>query len=96
MCPCPCRPTSWSTTPASAEQAIVDRIAERTAAFDGPVLLIQGDSHTYKVDDPLGLPNFTRIVVHGETLPFEYLRLTIDPHAAQLFRWERVQIPRIT
>ena len=84
---------TWSPTPSSAQQAIVDRIAERTAAFDGPVLLIQGDTHTYKVDDPLGLPNFTRIVVHGETLPFEYLRLTIDPRAAELFSWERVQIP---
>lgn len=39
----------------------------------------QGDSHRYLVDNPLALDNFTRIVVHGETLPFEYLRLTVDP-----------------
>ena len=27
------------------------------------------------------VPNFHRIVVHGSTLPLEYLELTIDPHA---------------
>ena len=83
---------TWSPTPAGAQRAIVSRIATRTAAFDGQVLLLQGDSHQFVADDPLGLPNFTRIVVHGETLPFEYLRLTVDPRSAQLFIWERVQV----
>lgn len=71
---------------------ITDRIAERTAAFDGEVLVLQGDSHQYLVDNPLGLENFTRIVVHGATLPFEYLRLTIDPRAEELYSWERVSV----
>jgi hypothetical protein len=83
---------TWAPAPGSAQQAIVDRIAARTAAFDGEVLLLQGDTHTFKVDDPLGLPNFTRIVVHGETLPFEYLRLTVDPRSDALFSWERVAV----
>lgn len=39
-------------------------------------------------------PNFTRIVVHGETLPFEYLRLTVDPRDPDLFDWERVPVPQ--
>jgi hypothetical protein len=76
----------------TAQEAIVDRIADRTATFDGEVLLLQGDSHVYKADNPLALDNFTRIVVHGETLPFEYLRLTIDPRDPELFSWERVQV----
>jgi hypothetical protein len=84
---------TWSPTPGSAQQEVVDRIAERTAAFDGIVLLLQGDSHEYLVDNPLGLGNFTRIVVHGETLPFEYLRLTIDPRSENLLSWRRVQVP---
>jgi hypothetical protein len=79
-------------TPGSGQQAIIDRIAARTAAFGGPVLLLQGDSHVYRVDHPLPLDNLTRIVVHGETLPFEYLRLTIDPRSEELFSWERVQV----
>jgi hypothetical protein len=84
---------TWEPAPTGAQQAIVERIAERTAAFDGDVLLLQGDSHEFTVDDPLGLDNFTRIVVHGETLPFEYLRLTIDPRGDDLFSWTRAQVP---
>src|SRR4029453_3203803 len=72
-----------------AQQAIVDRIAARTAAFDGDVLLLQGDTHTLVADNPLGLANFTRIVVHGETLPFDSLRLRADPRRDQRFSWER-------
>ena len=83
---------TFSPTPGSAQQAVVDRIAARTAAFDGDVLLLQGDTHTFVADNPLGLANFTRIVVHGETLPFEYLRLRVDPRRDQLFSWERVPV----
>jgi hypothetical protein len=83
---------TWAPVPGSGQQAVVDRIALRTAAFDGDVLLLQGDSHVFTADNPLGLDNFTRIVVHGETLPFEYLRLTIDPQSNSLFSWERVAL----
>jgi Calcineurin-like phosphoesterase len=83
---------TWAPAPGSGQQAVVDRIAQRTAAFDGDVLLVQGDSHVFTADNPLGLDNFTRIVVHGETLPFEYLRLTIDPQSDNLFTWERVAL----
>ena len=73
--------------------SIVERIEERSGSFDGPVLLLQGDSHVYTEDHPLtGAPNLTRIVVHGETLPGEFLRLTVDPHAASFFSWKRVRI----
>ena len=85
---------TWDPVPSSAQQAIVERIALRTAAFDGQVLLLQGDSHEFVADSPLALPNFARIVVHGETLPFEYLRLTVDPRDPGLFSWERVQVSR--
>jgi hypothetical protein len=43
------------------------------------------------------VPNFHRIVVHGSTIPLEYLRLTVDPtknapngsDAFGPFSWER-------
>lgn len=84
---------TWSPVPSPAQQAVVDRIADRTAGFDGEVLLLQGDSHGYSVDNPLGLDNFTRIVVHGATVPYEYLRLTVDPRRESVFSWERVAVP---
>jgi hypothetical protein len=83
---------TFAPAPGSAQQAVVDRIAARTAAFDGDVLLLQGDTHTFVADNPLGLANFTRLVVHGETLPFEYLRVRVDPHRDQVFTWERVAV----
>jgi hypothetical protein len=44
------------------------------------------------------VPNFHRVVVHGSTFPFEYLRLTVDPrgnaaasaNAFGPFSWSRV------
>jgi hypothetical protein len=69
---------------------VVERLEARAAAFDGDVLLLQGDSHRYLVDQPIATaPNLTRIVVEGETVG-EWLRLTIDPRADELFTWERV------
>ena len=77
----------------TGHEAIVERIAARSTDFGGPVLLVQGDSHQYLVDHPTGMPSsLTRIVVHGETLPFEYLRLTIDPRDPALFTWDRVPV----
>ena len=122
----------------------LDKIAEGTKAYGMPVLMIMGDSHTYRSDNPLqkgaacavevesgkpavscadsravamtaarkspadaymaqdhgyNVPNFHRIVVHGETMPLEYLKLRVDPaanvpHGLESFgpfSWKRVQ-----
>ncbi len=84
---------TWGPVPSGAQRAIVDRIVARAATFDGQVLVLQGDLHAFTADHPLPLANVTRIVVHGEKLPFEYLRLTIDPRDPALFSWERVRVP---
>ncbi|HEV8247255.1 MAG TPA: hypothetical protein VGP93_15865, partial [Polyangiaceae bacterium] len=57
--------------------------------------MLNGDSHVYLSDNPLSaadpinfvhpgydVPNFHRIVVHGSTIPLEWLRLTVDPAPA--------------
>ncbi len=122
----------------------LDKIAEGTKAYGMPVLMVMGDSHTYRSDNPLmkgapcaievesgkpavacsdsraeamitsrkspvdaymaqpnsyNVPNFHRIVVHGETMPLEWLKLSIDPtanapHGLESFgpfSWKRVQ-----
>ena len=92
-------------------EPFVQSIATHTTAFAKPVLLFNGDSHVYASDSPLlatdplnfmhpgyNVTNFHRIVVHGSTLPFEYLRVTIDPTvnapssgtAFGPFSWQRV------
>jgi len=122
----------------------LDKIAEGTKAYGMPVLMVVGDSHTFRSDNPLtkgapcvvevesgkpavscsdsravamtaarkspadaylaqdhgyNVPNFHRIVVHGETMPLEWLSLRVDPaanapHSVDAFgpfSWKRVQ-----
>jgi hypothetical protein len=74
---------------------LVTQIGTLAARFKKPVLLIEGDSHIFRVDAPFtassplfGLhpatpvaPNITRLVMNGSSSRTEYVRMTIDPHA---------------
>jgi len=85
--------------------AFVTRLADLSRHFGRPVLLVNGDSHVFTTDLPLGdptsatgvihgtaaVPNLTRITVQGSTnKPREWLRLTIDPRTEGVFSWENV------
>ncbi|MFY9265241.1 MAG: hypothetical protein WAO61_07425 [Solirubrobacterales bacterium] len=81
---------------------IVERLADRAAAFGRPVLLLQGDSHEFVADNPLAngspahgvttpAPNVARIVVNGaSSVPHEWLRVRIDPRTPSVFSWDRI------
>ncbi len=72
--------------------AIIRRLAQRSPAFDGPVLLLNGDTHRYRVDQPLSeAPNLTRIVVQGETTD-EWLRVDVDPQQPDVFSFGRHRV----
>jgi hypothetical protein len=102
-------------------EPIVGSLASHTTAYGKPVLLLNGDSHIYRSDNPLqqasactgdenvcandawnshpsyDVANFHRIVVHGSTVPLEYLRLTASPNNQSAtttsfgpFSWQRV------
>lgn len=83
----------------------VQELADLSLNFARPVLLLNGDSHVFKVDQPLAdptsatgqihgtqaVPNLTRITVQGSTnKPAEWLRLVIDPRKPQVFSWSNV------
>jgi hypothetical protein len=59
--------------------------------FGKPVLFVNGDTHFYRLDQPLidpaadrPIPNFTRVVVFGS--PFtRWIRAGIDPSSERLF-----------
>lgn len=85
--------------------ALVQEIARQCAAFNGQVLLLNGDTHLYGADRPLADPNsatflvhgtgvvtnLTRITVQGSTnTPNEWVKLTIDPSSPQVFSWVNV------
>jgi hypothetical protein len=102
-------------------EPIVKSLATHSSAFGKPVLLLNGDSHVYRSDNPLkqgsactgddgvcsydawnshpgySVPNFHRVVVHGSTVPLEYLRLKAGARAEATtattfgpFSWQRV------
>ena len=102
-------------------EPLVSSLATHASAYGRPVLLLNGDSHVYRSDNPLkqasactgdqdvcayddwnshpsyDVPNFHRIVVHGSTVPLEYLRLTVNPKSRPTtatsfgpFSWQRV------
>jgi hypothetical protein len=84
----------------SAFQPFVQALASESLAFDRPVLLINGDTHLYRWDQPLispiwkrfygvstSVPKLLRVVVTGGTS--EWLRVTVEPNTAVL-QWERV------
>jgi len=63
-------------------------------AFGKPVLLVHGDTHMYRVDQPMmdhksgrPLPNFTRLETFGS--PFVgWVKVTVDPSRTELFAFE--------
>ncbi|MBI5107046.1 MAG: metallophosphoesterase [Solirubrobacterales bacterium] len=74
--------------------AIKERIAQRARAFRKPVILLEGDSHGYKVDHPLPTaPNVTRIVVEGSAPAREWLELRVVPDSRGIFFWSRRPVP---
>jgi hypothetical protein len=92
----------WDGSPLNGFDSTVQRLAELTLAFGKPVLLIEGDSHVFKVDNPMAagdpvhgvttpVPNLTRIVVQGSTTAplSEWVRLHVDPAATPPFSWTR-------
>lgn len=99
----------WDVTSSlNGFDALVQRIGSRAAAFGKPVLLLEGDSHSFEVQYPYSASsplrslhpntpvaeNVTRIVVEGSAGRTEYVRLTVDPKTKDgaLFRWERVPL----
>ena len=93
----------WDTGPSDGFNETVQKIAALTLAYGKPVLLMVGDSHVFKVDNPLAsgdavhgvttpVPNFTRIVVQGSTTAplSEWVKLHIDAAATPPFSWTRI------
>jgi hypothetical protein len=73
---------------------LLDALRAETLAFDGQVLLVHGDTHWHRIDQPLHHPqtgkrieHFTRI----ETFGYPYLgwiKVIIDTETPALFRYE--------
>ncbi len=71
---------------------IIRHLLQEVSAFAKPVLLIHGDGHRFRFDQPLrarGVPrsltNLTRLEVHGPP-SVAWTQIVVDPDAARVFR----------
>jgi hypothetical protein len=77
---------------------IVGALRTATMAFPGQVALIHGDSHYFKVDQPLTtdsgtvLANFTRVETWGAA-NLHWISAEIDPSAPTLFTFRSMIVP---
>ena len=76
-----------------------DALRDLALNFGKPVLFVNGDTHFYKLDQPLadprtGLPlsNFTRVVVYGSPQT-RWIRAGIDPSSPGVFQLSPVPQP---
>jgi len=96
-------PASQNDSNLSAFRPFVQVLAEQSAAFDGMTYLLNGDSHVFRVDEPLAAnqpwPEFydvapaaklRRITVDGDQLASGYLKVRIDPQATDSVTWQRI------
>jgi hypothetical protein len=84
--------------------SLVRALATEAKRFDGPVYLFNGDTHSYRVDQPLAtdsewltfydvapVENLTQVTVDGDKASTDYLKVTLDETSTgkQLW-WKRV------
>jgi hypothetical protein len=77
--------------------AFLAALAAETSAFFGQVVLVHGDTHYFKVDQPLLdathlLSNFTRVQTYGSP-NINWVRVTVDPRTRSLFTFESMIVP---
>jgi hypothetical protein len=84
----------WEYDPRENHKAIIDRIHAGITAWDRPVVLIHGDSHTLLIDHPLLDPvtgvtyaNFTRLETFGSP-DIGWVRVVIDSVAGTITAYE--------
>lgn len=69
--------------------AFLDALMAETAAFDGQVVLVHGDTHYFKIDKPLKdathlLPNFTRVQTFGSP-NIHWVMVDVDASTRDVF-----------
>lgn len=80
-----------------------DELVRQVTAFGGPVVLVNGDSHSFEVDKPLKdfattnaagaaggnvIENFTRVTTFGE-YQYHWVSMTVDPSDPELFTFHQ-------
>ena len=88
----PCRPIQRHST-------ITSQRWRGAGNYDKPVAYLHGDTHLFRIDKPLyskktnrAFENFTRVETFGDP-DTHWVRVTVDPGDAQVFRFDAQIIP---
>lgn len=80
--------------PSSGYRAFLNQLREETMAFAGQVVLVHGDTHWQRIDQPMHTPgthrvvsNFTRVETFGWPF-FGWIKATVDAGDPKVFRFE--------
>ena len=68
----------------------------QTRSFSGPVVLVHGDTHFFKIDKPLSNPinllkNFTRVQTFGSP-NIHWIKVSVDPASRNVFHFEPMMV----
>ena len=84
-------PFEEDTNQPSGFTAFKSALEEETVAFGKPVVLVHGDSHTFRIDKPVISSrrplNFTRVETFGSP-DVHWVRATVDPRDPEVFSFE--------
>jgi hypothetical protein len=82
----------WATRKPAVYRDFLAQLQAVARRLGKPVLLVHGDTHTYRVDTPFSaagetLFNLTRLETYGS--PFVgWVKVTVDPQSPEVFRFE--------
>lgn len=78
-------------------EALDAALARHAKAFNGPIVLAVGDTHTFRVDKPLYdgghlVENFTRVETFGHPT-VHWVKVVVNPASAGLFEFHQQLVP---
>lgn len=69
-----------------------NRLAREAESEEIPILVVHGDTHTFRIDTPLrGIDNLTRLEVFGPPQKGAVI-VDVDPQGAQMFRFSTIVV----
>jgi hypothetical protein len=71
--------------------ALLSALKRRTLLFGKPVVLVNGDTHTHRVDKPWkDVPNFTRVETFANGGSRKWVKVTVNPASPAVFSFSSV------
>jgi len=86
---------AWQDNPfRDAEPKTLAALKSRTRSFGKPVVLVHGDTHTFRIDHPWSdVANFTRVETYATTQSDRWVLATVNPSSSSVFSFSSKTAP---